>query len=122
MRRSARLTPLALIALLALPAIGHAQGDDAVPPPATCIKPVVPPPGTALDKAAAEKLNTESKAYSACGDAYMTARRAAADKHQQIANTQVGAANAFAAEFNGFAASLAAFSKAQADKAAKEKK
>lgn len=113
---------LACIALLALPVLALAQVDDTVVPPIGCVKPTVPAIGTTLDKAAAEKLNAQSAAYSACGDVYRKARRASADKYQAIANAQINAANGFAAEFNEYAASLDAFGKAQAAKAAKEKK
>lgn len=119
MLRSVRF---ATACLLALPAFAFAQADDTAVPAASCIRPAVPAAGAALDKAAADKLNTESKAYAACADAYMKARRATADKHQLIANGHVNAANALAADFNAYATALDAFSKAQAAKAAKEKK
>ncbi len=121
MLRSTLVAPVALTLLLALPAFAFAQADDTLVPPSSCVKPTVPAAGTALDKAAAEKLNSESKAYSACADAYMTARRTAANKYQLIANTQINAANAFAADFNTFATALDGFSKAQAAKAASDK-
>jgi len=119
MLRSVRV---ACLTLLALPAFAFAQADDTAIPASTCIKPSVPAATITLDKAAAEKLNAESRAYASCGDAYMKARRATAEKYQQIANAQIGAANAFAADYNAFATALGDFSKAQAAKAAQEKK
>ncbi|MDO9452899.1 MAG: hypothetical protein Q7J29_08560 [Stagnimonas sp.] len=119
MLRSVRV---ACFTLLALPAFAFAQVDDTAIAASTCIKPSVPAATVTLDKAAAEKLNAESRAYAGCGDAYMKARRATAEKYQQIANAQVSAANAFAADYNAFAAALGEFSKAQAAKAAQEKK
>ncbi len=113
MLRSVRL---ACISLLCLPTFAFAQADDTTVPPPTCVKPVLPAAGTALSKTAADKLNAESTAYSACAQAYIAARRTTAAKHQAIATTQANAANTFVAEFNGFVASLDAFSKAQAAK------
>lgn len=118
MLRSLRI---ACLAVFALPAVALAQADDTTAPAATCVQPVVPPANKTLNKAAADKLNAESTAYAACGDAYLKARRATAAKYQAIANTHVDAANGFATQFNGFAATLDAYSKAQAAKAAKAK-
>ncbi len=118
MFRSARL---ACITLVALPLLAFAQSDDTIVPPVTCVKPAVPAIGASLTKAASEKLNAESTAYAACGDSYLKARRAATAKYQAIANAHVDASNKFATEFNAFAASLDALSKAQAAKAAKGK-
>ncbi len=115
----ARIT---LAALLALPVLVFAQPDDAVVPAATCVKPAVPAIGTKLDAKSAEKLNGESKAYAACASAYIAERRAIAAKHQAIVTTQTNAGNAFATEFNAYAAALDAFSKAQAAADAKAKK
>lgn len=121
MLRSVRF---AAVCLLALPAFAFAQADDVPVPAANCIKPTVPAVGTSLDKAKADKLNAETTAYGACADAYLKARRATTKKYQDIANTHADAGNAFATDFNGFVATLEAFSKAQAAKAAaaKEKK
>ncbi|MES2683903.1 MAG: hypothetical protein V4650_10330 [Pseudomonadota bacterium] len=104
----------ACLVLLALPGLAFAQVDDTAVPLPTCVKPALPAIGATLDKAAAEKLNGDSKVYAACADAYMKARRATADKYQAVANAQITAANGFAAEFNAYASSLSAFSKAQA--------
>ena len=109
----------ACVTLLALPGLVLAQVDDTAVPLPTCVKPAVPAIGATLDKAAAEKLNSDSKTYAACADAYMKARRATADKYQAVANAQITAANGFASEFNAYATSLDAFSKAQAAKAKK---
>ena len=119
MHRSVRF---AAFCLLALPAFAFAQAEDVAVPVASCIKPVVPAVGTPLDKAKADKLNAEATAYAACADAYLKARRATTKKYQDIANTHADAGNAFATDFNGFVAALDTFSKAQAAKAAKEKK
>lgn len=117
MLRTARITCLVL---LTLPALALAQVDDAAVPALTCVMPVVPAIGTKLDKTASEKLNAESTAYSSCGNAYIQARRETAAKHQAIANAQIDASNAFAADFNGYVTALGAFSAAQAEKAKKK--
>lgn len=109
-------------ALIALPALAFAQADDIAVPPASCIKPMIPAADAALDNAAAEKLNAETKAFGICADAYIKARRTAVEKYQTIANAHANAANAFATDFNNYSTALAAFSAARAAKAEKDKK
>ena len=98
----------ALFAALAFPLSTLAQAP-AIPAP-TCTKPAVPVPGTKLDKKGSDALNAGATAYQTCVQAYLTERRSAAKQHEAIAKANTDASNALAAEFNGFATALEAFS------------
>jgi hypothetical protein len=108
---------LALAATVTLPLLARAQApavaDDATVPPATCVKPALPDATKPLEKADSDKLNAQTKAYQVCADTYLKARRATAAKHQAIANANADAANALAAEFNGYASALDAYNNAR---------
>ena len=108
-------------ALLALPSLAFAQADDSAVPASTCVKPAIPAVDAAIDNKAAEKLNADVAAYSACAEAYMKARRATAEKYQGISNAHQTAANALAVEFNGWSTALNAFGAARTAKDKKKK-